>query len=83
MLFLKQPIILFFLCHESAATCQIDSNKVSNSKFKLDLCSYVKAKITEFTAPPQWPHKRGTIIIGHSVFKSRKTDAFCDFLAYL
>ena len=37
VLFLKQPVILPFLCHESATTGQSDSNKVSNSKLKLDL----------------------------------------------
>ena len=52
MQFLKQPLILPFLCHRSAATCQIDSNKVSNSKLKPDLCNYVKTDIIESTAPP-------------------------------
>ena len=45
MLFLKQPHILPFLCHKSATTDQIDSNKVSNSKLKLDLCNYVITEI--------------------------------------
>ena len=49
---------LLFLRHESAVTFQIDSNRVSNSKLKLDLCSFVKTKVIESTAPPQWPHKR-------------------------
>ena len=53
MLFLKQPLILPFLCHKSATTCQIDSNKVSNSKLKLDLCNCVKIEIIEPTAPTQ------------------------------
>ena len=53
MLFLKQALILPFLSHKSAATCQIYSNKVSNSKLKLDLCNYVKTEISESTAPPQ------------------------------
>ena len=42
MLFLKQQLILPFLCHKSATTCQIDLNKVSHSKLKLDLCNCVK-----------------------------------------
>ena len=53
VLFLKQPLILPFLCHNSATTCQIDSYKVSNSKLKADLCSSVKIKTIESTAPPQ------------------------------
>ena len=36
VLFLKQPLILPFLCHKLATTCQIDSSKVSNSKLKPD-----------------------------------------------
>ena len=43
MLFLKQSLILACICHKSATTCQVDSNKVSNSKLKLDLCNCVKA----------------------------------------
>ena len=42
-----------FLCHKSATTCQIDSNKVSNSKLKLDLYNCVNTEITESIAPPQ------------------------------
>ena len=53
MLFLKQPPILPFLCHKSATTCQIDLNKVSNSKLKFDLRSCVKIEIIESIAPPQ------------------------------
>ena len=49
MQLLKQPLILPFLCHKSASACQIDSNKVSNSKLKID----VKAEIIESTAPLQ------------------------------
>ena len=37
MLFLKQPLIVPFLCHKLATACQIDSNKISNSKWKLNL----------------------------------------------
>ena len=66
MLFLKQPLILPFLCDKSATTCQINSNKISNSKSKICLCSCVKKEI-EYTAPPQWPHKRGTMFFEHSV----------------
>ena len=61
MLFLKQPLILPFLYYKSVTTCQIDSNKVSNSKLKLDLLNCVKIEIIESTAPPQQPRKRGTI----------------------
>ena len=57
MLFLKQrkqpPIILPFLGHKSATMCQIDSNKVPNSKLKPDLCNYGKSEITDSTSPPQ------------------------------
>ena len=67
MLFLKQRLILHFLCHKSAATCQTDSNKVSNSKLKLDLRNCVKIEIINNKAPPQQPHKRGTIFLGHPV----------------
>ena len=56
MLFLKQLLILPFLCHKSEITCQIDSNKVLNSKLKLDLYNRVKAEIIEFTVPPQKLH---------------------------
>ena len=53
MLFLKQRLILPFLSNKSATTCQIDSNKVSNSKLKLDLCNCVKIEIIESADPPQ------------------------------
>ena len=46
VLFLKQPLILPFLCHKSATTCKIGSNKVSNSKLKSDLCNCVKIEIS-------------------------------------
>ena len=52
MLFLKQSLILAFLCHKSATTRQIDSNKISNSTLKLELCNCVKTEIIESTAPP-------------------------------
>ena len=67
MLFLKQPLILSFLCHRSATTCQIESNKVPNSKLNLDLWSCAKTKMIESTAPPKQPYKRGTIVLGHPV----------------
>ena len=41
----KFPLILPCFYHKSATTCQIDSNKVSNSKLKHDLCSCVKSEI--------------------------------------
>ena len=53
MLFLKQPLILPFLCHKSATTCKTDSKKVSNSTLKLHLCNCVKAEIIESTGPSQ------------------------------
>ena len=64
MLFLKQPLFLPFLCHESATTCQIDSYKFSNSKLEFDLCSCVKIEMIEFTAPPQQPET------GHKFFRT-------------
>ena len=67
MLFLKQPLMLPFLRHKSRTTRQIDSNEVSNSKLKPDLCNCVKLEIIEFTAPSQQPYKWGTIILGHHV----------------
>ena len=69
MLFLMQPFILSILCHKSATTCQIDSNKVSNFKLKLNLCNRVKNELIECTAPPQQPQKSDTIILGHPVQK--------------
>ena len=60
MLFLKQ-LTLPFVCDKSATTCQIDSNKVSNSKLKPDLSNCAKTKIIESTAPPQQQYKRGTL----------------------
>ena len=71
MLFLKQPFILPFFCHKSATAFQIDSNKVSNSKLKLDLCNCVKIKTIESTAPPQQPYKRSTIFLGHPEYLER------------
>ena len=55
MLFLKQPLILPFLCHKSATTCQIGSNSISNSEVKSDLCNCVETKKIESIAPPQQP----------------------------
>ena len=51
MPFLKQPHILPFLCHKSATTCQIDPNRVANSKLNHDLSNCVKLEIIESTAP--------------------------------
>ena len=65
MLLLKQPLILPFLCHKSATTCQIDSYKISNRKLKRDLCNCVKTDIIVSKAPPQFPYKRSTILSGH------------------
>ena len=63
MLFLKQPLFLPFLCHRSATTCQIDSNKVSKPKLKLALSNptVYKTEIIESTAPAQQPRKRSAI----------------------
>ena len=70
VLFLKQPLILPFICHKSATTCQNYSNKASNCKLKPDLCNCETATIIKSTAPPHQPHKRSTIILGHPVYFS-------------
>lgn len=58
--FLKEQIVSF-LCYKSATiNCQIDKNKASNSKLKLDLCSCVRTEIINAIAPPHQPHKCGT-----------------------
>ena len=67
MLFLKQPLILSFLCHKSETPCQSDPYKVSNCKLKPDLWNYVKLEIIECTAPLLQPHKRATNFLGHPV----------------
>ena len=51
VLFLKEPLILPFLYHKSATTCQICSYKVSNSE--PDLCNCVKTEIIESTGSSQ------------------------------
>ena len=56
MLFLKQLLMLPFLCHKSATTCQIDSYKVSNSKLTPDLCHCLKHKMIESKAAVQKGH---------------------------
>ena len=48
---IRRIAMLVLCCY--ALTCQIDSNKVSNSKLKLELCNRVKTEIIESTAPPQ------------------------------
>ena len=63
MLFLKQPLILPFLCHKSTTICQIDSYKVSNPMLKPEICNSIKAEMIKSTAPSQQPHKRGTIFL--------------------
>ena len=68
MLFLKQPLILPFLCHKSATSSPIDSCKVSNSDFKPDVENHVKIEIIEPTAPPQHPHKLCRIFLGHPAY---------------
>ena len=62
MLFLKQPPILPFFCHKLVTTGQIDSNNISNSELKPDLCNGAKTEMIQSMAPPQQPNKRGTII---------------------
>ena len=42
---LKQPLILLFLFHKSATTCQIYLCKVSNPTLKLDICNCVKTEV--------------------------------------
>ena len=61
MLPLKQQFILALLCHKSTTTCQIDSNKISNSKSEPDLCNCIKWETIEATAPPQLARKQGKI----------------------
>ena len=53
MLFLKQPLILPFIRHKSETNCQNDSNTVSNSKLKPDLCNCVKIEIIDLLAIQQ------------------------------
>ena len=72
MLFLKQPLILPFLYHKSATKCQIDSYKVSNSTLKPDLCKFAKTEMIESTAPPQQQNKRGTVLLGHILYYSKR-----------
>ena len=67
MLFLKQPFFFTFVCHKSATTCQIDSNKVSNSKLKPELCNCAITEMTESTAPPQHSKNRHNIFLEHPV----------------
>ena len=62
MKFLKQPLILPFLCHKSTTTCQVDSYKVSHPKLKPDLCNCVKEKMIESTARLQQPHKLHNVL---------------------
>ena len=66
MLFLKQTLILPYLCHKLATTCQTDSNKVSNFKLKLYQGNCVKPEITGSTAPAQ-DTQTGQNFLGHSV----------------
>ena len=67
MLLLKKPLILPFLCHESASTCQIEANKVANSKLEPELWNCAKGEVIETTAPQQEPLKRSTIF-GNPVY---------------
>ena len=53
MQFLKQPLILPFLCHKSTTAWQIDPNKVSNSKLRIEIGNFVKGETIQYTAPPQ------------------------------
>ena len=84
MLFSKQPLSWAFLCHKSAITFQNDSCNLSNSKLALDLCNCIKTEMVESKAPPQQPHKRGTIFLVQSVDIKGKvafqTGIFCFYL---
>ena len=73
LLFLKLQLTLPFLCHKSATTCQIDSNKASNSKLKPDLCNCVKTENIESKTPPQQPYKGGAIFLGHPVDNGKQS----------
>ena len=55
----RQNKWLPFHCYKSATTCQIDSDKVSDS----DQCNYLKTEIIGSAGAPQSSHKRGTIIL--------------------
>ena len=48
MLSLMQPLILPFFCHRLVTRCQNESNKVSNSKSKPELCTCVKTRLITF-----------------------------------
>ena len=69
MLFLKQPLIVSFLCHKSATTSHIDSNKVSNCSLKPNLCNSAKTEITENTASPQQLTQTGHNFLGDPVHR--------------
>ena len=47
MLFLMQLLILPFLYHKSATTCQVDLYNVSNSKLKASLCRCVVSEMIQ------------------------------------
>ena len=59
--FLKQSCILPFSCYKSATACQIDSNKVSNSKSVPMLFNCIDNGTIAITTPPQQSHKRSTM----------------------
>ena len=81
MLFLKRPLILLFLCHKLTITTQIDSNKVSNAKLKLDAMQLVKSQ-------HNWIHSSSTVatqmghnFLGHPkleiIYTHTKFSVFC------
>ena len=55
MLFLKQSLSSTFVCHNSATTFQVSSNKVSNAKL-----NFIKDRTMERAASPQQPHLRSS-----------------------
>ena len=61
MLFLKQTLILALLCHKSAGTYQIDSNKASNSKAPFTL--YRIAIVA-----PQLSYRIGVLFTSHQSY---------------
>ena len=67
MLFLKQPLICLFSAINQQPRVILTQRRSQTLKLKLDLCNWVKTEITESAAPPQLPHKRGTITLGHPV----------------
>ena len=66
MLLWKQPHVLPFFFYKSTTSCQIDSNKVSQSYFESSLCICVKSETINDTASVQQPHKQ-IAFLGHHI----------------